>query len=132
MRFEIIDETKNKDRFVLKTYDRYTVEDNILMLKQLTLHRHWRKGLDVLVDHRQVSFESVEVTDVSEISTVIVALDKQYGTRRCAIVTPLVGHGLVALYKYDVDSKVDMETKIFGPNDYEKAVSWLETEAQSS
>ena len=125
MEFEIAFESE-KNRFVIKTCGFYAVEDNISIIKQLELHPNWRKGLDVLVDHRQASFETARVDDIRHISEAMAVFEKKYGSRRCAIVAPSAGYSLVAFYKYDVDSKVDLVTKIFPSDEYDKALSWLD------
>jgi hypothetical protein len=111
MEFEIFDESK-KGRFVLKASDHYSTEDHIEIIKQLVHHPHWRKGLDVLVDLQHESLENALVTDMIQISGIVAIIDKEYGVRRCAIVVPLCGFSKAALYKYQVDPKVDMATRV--------------------
>ncbi len=125
MEFEIISESENGG-FILKTSGQYAVEDYIMMLKHLALHSSWKKGMDVLLDHRQTSFEDFSVDLMSQISDATVALDERYGAKRCAIVAPTEGFSKIGMFKFDVDSKVGTITKIFPPDEYADAIRWLE------
>ena len=132
MDFEIIGES-SKGYLILKTSGSYSVDDNIEMIKQIALHEHWKKGMDVLTDHRHVSFEEGDLTDLrlhtERLTEATMLLEKEYGARRCAIVAPLEGHTKAALYTFFANLELNMVTKLFPPNEYDKAVLWLESES---
>ena len=127
MEFEIIDESGN-GRFVTKTFGQFSTENMTLMLKQLVSHNHWKKGLDLLMDHRQLSLDEATVDEVSQLAKVIGALEKDFAAGRCAMVVPDKGPGIAAIFKYAIDLKSEMVIKMFEPAEYRNALNWLEND----
>ncbi len=89
--------------------------------------------MDILTDHRHVSFEEVDVTEVrrltEQLTEVTMLLENKYGARRCAIVAPLEGHTKAALYAFFANLELKMVTKLFPPSEYDRAVLWLESKS---
>lgn len=125
MRFEII-EIPQKKFFVINAEGNFTIEDNIQMIRDLALHKSWKKGLNVLLDHRKTVFKNINIGRLKEIITTIALLEKEYGASNCAIISPIEGMSIIAMYKFESEFKVNMKTKIFCPLELSEAYKWIE------
>lgn len=126
MQFDIIDQSINQ-RFLIKYSGTFTSDEHPLMLKEIISKKNWQKGMDLLFDYRQASFKKLEISEISQIVMINIALENQFGAKRCAIVVPDDAILLAHMYKFEIDPRVEMHTEIFSPIEFCSAIKWLDS-----
>lgn len=124
MKFEIIDRSE-RGYFIVKTYEDFSVYDNSLMLNHVILQPNWHKCFGLLVDYSRVSFENFNLDNLNQVVDIVAAIEKTLGIGRCAIVAPQEGIIFTSFYKYEIDSKVQMDTQVFPSDEYGNALNWV-------
>ena len=123
---------ENRNLFTLTTFDALSLRDIQDMIRAMLMHESWRKGRDLLLDHRLASFSEISPADMKMLADTVAVLDQKLGPRYCAIITPDDGISKHAMYQYEVDPRADLVTRIFLAHEYENALHWLAECAASS
>ena len=123
---------ENRNLFTLTTFGALSLKGIQDMIRTMLMHESWRKGRDLLVDHRRASFCDVSPADMKVIADTVVVLDQKLGARHCAVITPDDGISKHAMYQYEVDPRADLVTRIFLAHEYDIALHWLAERAASS
>ena len=124
MKYELTFE-ENLNRFTLTTFNALTLPGIQEMLKALVTHESWRKGRDLVVDHRQASFSKISPEEMRFLADAVVALDQHLGARYCAVISPDDGISKHAMYQFDVEPRADLVTRVFLSHEYSDALKWL-------
>ncbi|MBN2344322.1 MAG: hypothetical protein JXX29_05275 [Deltaproteobacteria bacterium] len=124
MRYTLLFEEK-LNRFTLTTYEELSFEGIQEMMKTLLTHESWKKGRDLLVDHREASFAQITPQEMQYLADAVVTLDQTLGARYCAVVSPDDGVSKHAMYQFDVEDRAELVNRTFLPNEHDKALSWL-------
>lgn len=126
MNFEITEKEIGK-LFELQVSGSYNIDDYIFMIKELALHRNWKKGLNLLVNLSDATFENTQPRDTQHISNIVTVIENQYGPGHCAIVIPEEIISLTSFYKFSIDLTAQFKTAIFKSKEHEIALNWLKT-----
>ncbi|MBN2715654.1 MAG: hypothetical protein JXX14_07345 [Deltaproteobacteria bacterium] len=113
------------NRFTLTTFEAVSMKGVKQMLRDLLMHPSWKKGRDLLVDHRKASFSQISSEEMAFLADTVVALDEKLGARFCAVISPDDGITKHAMYKFDVDPRADLVTRVFMADEYDAALEWL-------
>jgi len=126
MKYEIIDKS-DRGWVLIKTYGSYSADGDASILKELSLLDYLPKLSGFLVDYSQTSFVKTDLITVKQAVQITASADNYLGLKRCAIIIPADGYSKAAMYKYDLDSIINMKTEIFSTDEYKRAVHWLES-----
>lgn len=125
MHYKINDESEN-NRFVIKMSGPFTLQSHAALLKELVSHPNWKKGLDLLVDGREVSLEYFEAEQIKIAATSVVHFGDFIGECRHAIICPDEGFTKVSMFTFFADEEVGWTSRLFSSDEYAEAVSWLD------
>ncbi|WDP91318.1 MAG: hypothetical protein HUN04_17090 [Desulfobacter sp.] len=126
MKYEIQDESKKYGRFLIKLSGPFSIDSQISMLRELVSHSNWRKGLNQVIDARELEFENYNINEIDSAALSVALLKKHFENSRHAIILSKEADGLMKseMFNFLTGDKVGWVSRIFTEDEYENALTW--------
>ena len=109
----------------IKTYGDGSPEGIIAFLEDLISHPEWQKGANVLLDHRELSIDSITVEGIERVAGFFVSIADQLGDGKLALVMNRdIDFGIARAWELVTATEVDMQIRVFKRIDDAKC--WLQ------
>ena len=108
----------------VKTHGDGSPEGIIAFLEDLISHPEWKKGKNVLLDHRELSIDSITAEGIERVAGFFVSIADQLGDGKLALVMNRdIDFGIARAWELVTATEVDMHIRVFKRID--DAKRWL-------
>lgn len=102
----------------------YNLKDHMLMLEDVAARDFWKPGMNLLIDDRNLDFQSTSLEELREAGRRRAKMDALIGAGKTAVlVSRLFDFGRARQYELITSGKVSTKMDVF--KDADKAIRWL-------